>query len=415
MTHRLSLLIATGLLTAPAMATNGYFADGYGTQHKGLAGAGAALALSSLSTATNPASAAFLGDELELDLAYFNPNRDYQVSGKPSGYPGTFGLTPGQVNSRSSAFLEPSLGANWRPTERSAFNLALYGNGGMNTNYHSPTFGSSPTGVNLVQVFLAPTYAFKVTEHQAFGVTPLLAYQQIKVYGLGAFASYSADGADLSDRGTDTATGLGLRVGYQGELGPRLRLGASYQTRTTFSDFKKYQGLFAKQGNFDIPSSWTLGAAVRAGAGVTFVLDVQRINYSEVDSTGNPLLPNLETAALGSNGGAGFGWRNVTVYKFGTQWQATPLWTLRAGYSNGQQPIPSSQVLFNILAPAVIEQHFAVGATRRIGTRWDTSLAVTRALSHSVTGPNPLEAPGQQTITLRMDEWDVEAGLVARF
>ena len=33
-----------------------------------------------------------------------------------------------------------------------------------------------------------------------------------------------------------------------------------------------------------------------------------------------------------------------------------------------------------------------------------------RALSQSVKGPNPLEAPGQQTIELRMDQWDVEVG-----
>ena len=81
----------------------------------------------------------------------------------------------------------------------------------------------------------------------------------------------------------------------------------------------------------------------------------------------------------------------------------------------GRQPIPASQVLFNLLAPAVVEQRFAMGATRHLGAAWDSSLAVTRALGHSVTGPNPLEAPGQQTLTLRMDAWDVEAGLVARF
>ena len=61
MTHPLSLLAAAALLATPALATNGYCSDGYGTQHKGLAGAGAALPLSSLSTATNPAAAAFLG------------------------------------------------------------------------------------------------------------------------------------------------------------------------------------------------------------------------------------------------------------------------------------------------------------------------------------------------------------------
>ena len=415
MTHPLSLLAAAALLATPALATNGYFSDGYGTQHKGLAGAGAALPLSSLSTATNPAAAAFLGTELELDLALFNPNRDYDVTGNPSGDPGTFGLAPGKVDSGSRAFLEPSLGGNWRLTPDSAFNLTIYGNGGMNTNYKSPTFGVTPTGVNLIQIFVAPTYAFKVADGQAFGVTVLLAYQQFKAYGLGAFAPFSSDSAALSNNGNASATGLGLKVGYQGELGSRFRLGASYQTKTTFSDFRKYRGLFADQGNFDIPSTWTAGLALKASPNLTFALDLQRIKYSEVNSIANPLLPNLETASLGSSGGAGFGWRNITVVKLGAQWQAAPLWTLRAGYSAGDQPIPASEVLFNIVAPAVIEQHFAVGATRRVGKDWDASFALTRALSNSVTGPNPLEVPGQQTITLRMDEWDLELGLAARF
>ena len=32
------------------------------------------------------------------------------------------------------------------------------------------------------------------------------------------------------------------------------------------------------------------------------------------------------------------------------------------------------------------------------------------AFSNSITGPNPLEAPGQQTIELKMDQWLVEVG-----
>jgi len=415
MNRRITLLVIAGWLATPALATNGYFANGYGTQHKGLAGAGAALSLSSLSTATNPAAAAFLDTEYELDLAYFNPNRDYEVSGSPSGYPGTFGLAPGKVESGSRAFLEPSLGANWRLSPRDSFNLTLYGNGGMNTNYHSPTFGSDPAGVNLMQVFLAPTYAIKVAEGQAFGVTAVLAYQQFRSYGLAAFAPYSSDGADLSDRGNDSATGYGLRLGYQGELGSALRLGASYQTRTRFGDFKKYQGLFAEHGGFDIPSNWTAGLAWKAGSGFTLALDLQRINYAEVASIAHPLLPNLQTAPLGSDGGAGFGWRDISLVKLGLLWQATPLWTLRAGYSSGSQPIPGSEVLFNILAPGVVEQHVSAGTTRRLGKALDASLAVTRGLGHSVTGPNALEAPGRQAITLRMDQWDLEAGLVGRF
>jgi long-chain fatty acid transport protein len=93
------LPLAVAALTAPtrSLATNGYFEHGYGTQSKGMAGAGAALALDGISVATDPASLAFLGDRLDVGLALFNPNRDYEVTGAPSGHPGTFGLAPGKV------------------------------------------------------------------------------------------------------------------------------------------------------------------------------------------------------------------------------------------------------------------------------------------------------------------------------
>jgi hypothetical protein len=41
--------------------------------------------------------------------------------------------------------------------ERTPFSIAMYGNGRMNTNYESPTFGMTPTGVDLSQLFVAPT------------------------------------------------------------------------------------------------------------------------------------------------------------------------------------------------------------------------------------------------------------------
>jgi hypothetical protein len=60
-------------------------------------------------------------------------------------------------------------------------------------------------------------------------------------------------------------------------------------------------------------------------------------------------------------------------------------------------------------------EHELTGTCVGEGDSHAASFAVTRALSHSVTGPNPLEAPGQQTITLRMDQWDIEFGTKVRF
>jgi long-chain fatty acid transport protein len=72
--------------------------------------------------------------------------------------------------------------------------------------------------------------------------------------------------------------------------------------------------------------------------------------------------------------------------------------------------VRSSEVLFNILAPGVIEQHATLGFTRLVDVNRSMRLALTRAFSHRVVGPNPLGAPGQQSIALRMDEWELEVG-----
>ena len=80
----------------PGVRDNGYFAAGYGTHYKAMAGAGAALHLEQPRPGTNPAAVAFLGPRSDASLALFNPNRSYTVTGSPSGFPGTFGLTPGR-------------------------------------------------------------------------------------------------------------------------------------------------------------------------------------------------------------------------------------------------------------------------------------------------------------------------------
>jgi long-chain fatty acid transport protein len=176
--------------------------------------------------------------------------------------------------------------------------------------------------------------------------------------------------------------------------------------------FDKYAGLFAEQGDFDIPANWTAGIAVLATPDLTFALDVQQILYSGVKSINNPFRPaDLQTGKLlGTADGPGFGWEDMTVVKFGVQYEGGNGWAWRGGYSYGKQPIPTSEVLFNILAPGVVEHHITLGASKAISPSNEISLALMTALSKSVTGPNPLEEPGQQTIEIEMNQWELEVG-----
>jgi long-chain fatty acid transport protein len=382
-----------------------------------MGGAGVALPQDSIDAANNPAAVAFVPKQYYGAVALFNPNRSYTITGSPSGYPGTFGLQPGKVTSKSSYFGMPAIAMNFRPTTQSALAFNLISHGGMNTDYRTNTFyGSSHTGVDLAQAFLATTYAHKIGENHSIGISAIGAYQRFEASGLQAFSGFSNEPACLTNNAHQNSYGLGVRVGYLGYILPNLSLGATYSPKTSMTEFDQYCGLFADGGKFDIPSNYAIGLAYKPAPRWTIALDTQRINYSKVDSIGNHFIPNIMTSPLGTTGGAGFGWDDVTVYKAGVQWKPSEVWALRAGYSQANQPIPSSEVMFNILAPGVVEKHVTFGFSRLTPhSNGRINVGLMYALENSVTGANPMEAPGQQQIKLTMDEWEAELSYSVNF
>jgi long-chain fatty acid transport protein len=406
---KLSAIVFAIFLSISLSATDGYLSSGIGIQLKSLAGAGVALQTSPLHAATNPASLIFIESGYDINISIFNPNRDITIVGNPSGFPQTFGLAPGKVESSSTLFVLPAIATNWKLNNNIAFGLAFYGNGGMNTNYQSPVFGQNPTGVNLMQMFLQPTLSLKFTDKYSIGVAPILAYQIFKAEGLGAFRQFSQNAQALSDRGNSSSFGYGARIGIIGELHEMITIGASFQTPIKMGEFDEYSGLFAESGGFDIPMNWTAGVAFNLML-MEVAFDVKKIYYSDVNSIGNPMKPNIGETLLGSTEGAGFGWQDIMVYKIGINYPVNEEWTLRGGYSFGDQPIPETDVMFNILAPGVIKQHVSFGFSKIINYENELSFFVTRAFSNEVTGANPLEVPNAQTIALRMDQWEFGMG-----
>jgi len=81
-----------------------------------------------------------------------------------------------------------------------------------------------------------------------------------------------------------------------------------------------------------------------------------------------------------------------------------------AGYSIGQNPITAKNVMFNILAPGVVENQITFGFSKDIAKNHEISLAFMYAFENSVVGANPLEAPNQQTIEIGMKQFQLEVG-----
>lgn len=430
----LALAVAAAVAAPGAFATNGYFAHGYGTKSKGLGGAGVALSQDAMAAATNPAGMAMVGNRWDLGAALFSPSpRSYEASAIGGGLGANGGMTgTGPVESENDIFLIPHFGINWMLDPNSSFGVSVYGNGGMNTEYPADktpfglgVFGSmaSPTGsagVDLMQLFVAATYAQKFSPKASWGISGIFAYQRFKADGLANFSMISTDDTNLSDKGYDNSNGFGAKVGVQGEVSPGLTLGASYQTKMRMSEFDKYKGLFAENGDFDIPSTWTVGLAYAVTPTSTVTLDVQKINYEDVKAVSNPI-SNLNgcmggnlSNCLGGSDGIGFGWENITVYKLGYQWNSGTDMTWRVGYNQGDQPIPDSEVLFNILAPGVIEKHVTFGLTKQMGKNNELNFAAMHALNNEVSGVNTFGAPAQ-TVRLEMKQYEFEMSWATKF
>ena len=179
--------------------------------------------------------------------------------------------------------------------------------------------------------------------------------------------------------------------------------------------FDKYKGLFAEKGGFDIPESYGAGFAWKAGPAWTVSGDYKHISYSKVAAVGNTVNCLFAGACqLGADNGAGFGWGDMDVYKLGVTYEYSKAWTWRAGYSYGKQPIPASQTLFNILAPAVNNDHLTFGATWTMPSKGELTFAYMHAFENTVSGSASIPAAfggGNANLKMYQDSFGVAYGI----
>ncbi len=404
-------------LPMTAFATNGYFSHGYGLKAKSMGGVGVAAPLDSLAAATNPAGMATIGNRYDLGVDYFRPVRTVTGTNVAEG---NGALNASDFNARSSVndFFIPEIGYNTMLSDHLAVGVSIVGNGGMNSTYRNKNFfdvgptkdQNASVGVDLSQLIILPTLAYKihstnssgkVTATNSFGVSPILAYQVFKAFGLGDFGSFgfSKDPNYLTDKGHETSYGAGIRLGWQGHFfDDRLSLGATWASKAYMTPFEDYRGLFAEGGDFDIPENYAIGITMKPTQNLLMAFDIEKILYSEVASIGNRTPPSCFAGVigctasqpvgenrLGGDTGLGFGWRDMTVYKLGIAYQSSKQWTWRGGFNYGESPIPNDQLLFNLLAPGTVEAHLTLGFTYSPDSKTEWTVSYMHAFNNKQT------------------------------
>jgi long-chain fatty acid transport protein len=408
---------------------------------KGMGGASIAFPQDAVSIGQNPAASAWLGNRLDVGLDIFRPIRDAKLS--QTGFdcsnaqnppfdciPGAPGPLDGNYDgSDSQWFFIPEFGYNRVIDNQLSVGVSVFGNGGMNTDYGDggiPLFNGGNgdnTGINLQQAFIVPTLAYKINNQHSIGIGLNIVAQGFKAWGLDAFDNpfTSTSPGNVEDNETDWAWGMGVRVGWMGQITNMISVGAYYSSRTWMQEFDEYKGLFAEKGDFDIPENFGIGIAIQATPDLTIAADIVRINYGEIDSIANgfdnfyncPALsrlfgnPGSSSSCLGGSNGPGFGWEDQTVFKIGVQYRVNPEWTVRGGWNYAEQPIPEDQTLFNMLAPGVVEHHLTLGASWSPSRDQELTFAYMHAFEKEVEGDYTFPF-GTADISMSQDSFGVQ-------
>jgi long-chain fatty acid transport protein len=422
----------TGLLITPvATATTGYFGIGYGAKAMGMAGAVVSNPQDSIAASTNPAGMALVGERVDVGIRLFSPKRKAKLETSALG--ATFDVHDKSRNDLfeipnigyTSQITEKlwwgisiyGNGGMNTTYDRNLYDEAAAVLGAFSLGIPSPPapapippgpgaagfvpkgtstrdFGLPVTdvgtlGVDLKQGLFAPTLSFRMHEKHTVGASLLIGVQRFQARGLGNFQCFTKSVAKnpanaatcpfgfaavpsdkLTNNGYDWSYGAGARIGWIGEVHPRLTLGAAATSKVYMTEFDDYEELFAEDGDFDIPANVTAGVTFKATPKLNVSFDYQRVFYEGVNSLSNqgPVFvpgvgPSVPSSGdfLGTDDGLGFGWEDVNVYRLAAEYFYNDQWTFRTGFLYNQQPIPNDQVLFNILAPATVQKHATLG------------------------------------------------------
>ena len=162
-----------------------------------LGGAGVADSRDAMSLSLNPAGLVDVDNQFQVGASLFVPFRGYTATTTGFIAPGAFGS--GTIDSSNNYFVVPNLAYSSPIDADSAWGVAMFGNGGMNTTYRkcnqsclrrlagTGVFCGGNSGVDMMQAFLTAGYARRMGA-LSFGVAPIIAIQRLKMDGLAALS-----------------------------------------------------------------------------------------------------------------------------------------------------------------------------------------------------------------------------------
>jgi long-chain fatty acid transport protein len=383
-------------LTLPSVVhAQGLYLPGAGAVQGAMGGASTATPLDAIGALYwNPAAIGRLGqNEVSIGGNVLFP--DIKVS---SSFPGPGGtLSSGTTTSNSGVPLASSIGIVYKQNDddKLTFGLGLFTIGGGGVNFPgtpgnpilSPTgplgktvFGPIESNMTLLQV--NPTVSYQVTDRLIVGIGPTIDVT-LGTFDPAYFGRPSLNGSGQivfpNATSPEPFWGGGFRVGAVYSPTDRFDIGFGYTSpqwlQTWHFNSRDQAGNPQPLNlNLSLPAIYSLGFGWRPIDPLLIDLDLRYFDYRDAQLFGTPV----------SSGG--LGWDSVFSVALGANYQVTDRIAIRGGYQYNTNPLANTSTLFNIQAPAILQNTISVGTTFAISSSISASIGYAYSFQNSITG-----------------------------
>lgn len=402
---------------SPATATDGHFLHGVGAVNSAMGGAGVAYTGDLLGALNlNPAALHGAGGtRAALSFELFKADRSVS-----STMPG---MGAGETRSKSEFTPVPAFGWSTQINDKVTVAFGGLGIGGFGVDYAqdntNPVLGPRLMGgfgqvySNFSLMKITPAVAFEATDKLQLGFAMNVDWSSLAVDPFPAappaFDANTGTQVYSSATSADGAFGFGFQAGLLYKVTDNLNLGLAYTSKQDFQDYE-YNTTFANPNLANYGQARTITFAMDAPAiyagglsysndRMVFNADAKYITYSKTDG--------FDKSGFDQTGAVqGFGWEDIWVYAAGLQFEATDGVFIRAGWNYSENPIPDELSLFNIPAPAIVQQHATFGFGFQPFETVHVDLGYYHVFENSITGPmfGPTGAIPGSEVTSKMFE-----------
>ena len=236
--------------------------------------------------------------------------------------------------------------------------------------FHSATLDEASLGLSnnqfLQQQLVVPGFSHQVSENSFMNVSAVFAFQSYADLSLGSLLQADDNRLEYVSPAVETSRGVGVRLGYNQQLGKRLTVHTHFQSRINMDEFGRVHGVYSEPGDFDVPAEAGIDLAISTFAGGAINLKAEQTFYSNINAFPTKALPERFLSLLQDGTSPEFAWRDLTVYSIGYEHRLGEKTRASIEITSRQQPEPTSDILALVLDQASANRNLRLSVDTRL-------------------------------------------------